>query len=145
MLRIHPIIAKYFCIKQEEQEDISPSLAEQHWEKKIPEPLSWRSDEEDEDSDFGEEQRDCYLKVQHQLYEEMCPLLVVCIHVVVMKAFYFSSHVYFGQLSYCIMCNPETVTAGPAEDGRRPHCGSRFQFTGHLCIKLLASVMTKGV
>ncbi|KAI4807800.1 hypothetical protein KUCAC02_027585, partial [Chaenocephalus aceratus] len=26
-------------------------------------PLSWRSDEEDEDSDFGEEQRDRYLKV----------------------------------------------------------------------------------
>ncbi|XP_066476633.1 glycerol-3-phosphate acyltransferase 1, mitochondrial isoform X3 [Tiliqua scincoides] len=58
--------------EQEEQEDISPSLAEQHWEKKLPEPLSWRSDEEDEDSDFGEEQRDCYLKVsqsqEHQQY-----------------------------------------------------------------------------
>ncbi|XP_034989163.1 glycerol-3-phosphate acyltransferase 1, mitochondrial isoform X1 [Zootoca vivipara] len=58
--------------EQDEQEDISPSLAEQHWEKKLPEPLSWRSDGEDEDSDFGEEQRDCYLKVsqsqEHQQY-----------------------------------------------------------------------------
>ncbi|XP_033005585.1 glycerol-3-phosphate acyltransferase 1, mitochondrial isoform X3 [Lacerta agilis] len=58
--------------EQDEQEDINPSLAEQHWEKKLPEPLSWRSDEEDEDSDFGEEQRDCYLKVsqsqEHQQY-----------------------------------------------------------------------------
>uniref|UniRef100_A0A8C6Q361 Glycerol-3-phosphate acyltransferase 1, mitochondrial n=1 Tax=Nothobranchius furzeri TaxID=105023 RepID=A0A8C6Q361_NOTFU len=33
------------------------------WPKKFSEPLSWRSDEEDEDSDFGEEQRDRYLKV----------------------------------------------------------------------------------
>lgn len=49
--------------KQDEQEDVSPSLTEQQWNKKLPEPLSWRSDEEDEDSDFGEEQRDCYLKV----------------------------------------------------------------------------------
>uniref|UniRef100_A0A0F7ZB02 Glycerol-3-phosphate acyltransferase 1, mitochondrial n=1 Tax=Crotalus adamanteus TaxID=8729 RepID=A0A0F7ZB02_CROAD len=58
--------------EQEEQEDISSSLTEQNWEKNIPEPLSWRSDEEDEDSDFGEEQRDCYLKVsqslEHQQY-----------------------------------------------------------------------------
>ncbi|XP_044294586.1 glycerol-3-phosphate acyltransferase 1, mitochondrial [Varanus komodoensis] len=58
--------------EQDEQEDISPTVAEQHWEKKLPEPLSWRSDEEDEDSDFGEEQRDCYLKVsqseEHQQY-----------------------------------------------------------------------------
>uniref|UniRef100_A0A2I2ZUD2 Glycerol-3-phosphate acyltransferase 1, mitochondrial n=1 Tax=Gorilla gorilla gorilla TaxID=9595 RepID=A0A2I2ZUD2_GORGO len=50
--------------EHDDQEDISPSLAEQQWDKKLPEPLSWRSDEEDdEDSDFGEEQRDCYLKV----------------------------------------------------------------------------------
>lgn len=49
--------------KQDDQEDVSPSLTEQQWNKKLPEPLSWRSDEEDEDSDFGEEQRDCYLKV----------------------------------------------------------------------------------
>ncbi|XP_034989164.1 glycerol-3-phosphate acyltransferase 1, mitochondrial isoform X2 [Zootoca vivipara] len=59
-------------VAEDEQEDISPSLAEQHWEKKLPEPLSWRSDGEDEDSDFGEEQRDCYLKVsqsqEHQQY-----------------------------------------------------------------------------
>lgn len=58
--------------EQDEQEDISSNLAEQHWEKKLPQPLSWRSDEEDEDSDFGEEQRDCYLKVsqsqEHQQY-----------------------------------------------------------------------------
>ncbi|XP_021109108.1 glycerol-3-phosphate acyltransferase 1, mitochondrial isoform X2 [Heterocephalus glaber] len=58
--------------EQDEQEDISPGLAEQHWDKKLPAPLSWRSDEEDEDSDFGEEQRDCYLKVsqskEHQQF-----------------------------------------------------------------------------
>ncbi|KAJ7325203.1 hypothetical protein JRQ81_018223 [Phrynocephalus forsythii] len=58
--------------EQDEQEDISPNIAEQHWEKKLLQPLSWRSDEEDEDSDFGEEQRDCYLKVsqsqEHQQY-----------------------------------------------------------------------------
>ncbi|TSK14760.1 Glycerol-3-phosphate acyltransferase 1, mitochondrial [Bagarius yarrelli] len=44
-----------------DQEELSPS--EEPWPKKFPEPLSWRSDEEDEDSDFGEEQRDRYLKV----------------------------------------------------------------------------------
>ncbi|XP_024841264.1 glycerol-3-phosphate acyltransferase 1, mitochondrial isoform X8 [Bos taurus] len=58
--------------EQDDQEDISPGLAEQQWDKKLPEPLSWRSDEEDEDSDFGEEQRDCYLKVsqskEHQQF-----------------------------------------------------------------------------
>ncbi|XP_044521509.1 glycerol-3-phosphate acyltransferase 1, mitochondrial [Gracilinanus agilis] len=58
--------------EQDDQEDISPGLTEQSWEKKLPEPLSWRSDEEDEDSDFGEEQRDCYLKVsqskEHQQF-----------------------------------------------------------------------------
>ncbi|NXQ48010.1 GPAT1 acyltransferase, partial [Catharus fuscescens] len=48
--------------EQDDQEDVSPSLTEQQWNKKLPEPISWRSDEEDEDSDFGEEQRDCYLK-----------------------------------------------------------------------------------
>uniref|UniRef100_A0A452RPA5 Glycerol-3-phosphate acyltransferase 1, mitochondrial n=1 Tax=Ursus americanus TaxID=9643 RepID=A0A452RPA5_URSAM len=59
-------------VVQDDQEDISPGLAEQQWDKKLPEPLSWRSDEEDEDSDFGEEQRDCYLKVsqskEHQQF-----------------------------------------------------------------------------
>ncbi|XP_064344478.1 glycerol-3-phosphate acyltransferase 1, mitochondrial isoform X4 [Camelus dromedarius] len=40
--------------EQDDQEDTSPGLAEQQWDKKLPEPLSWRSDEEDEDSDFGE-------------------------------------------------------------------------------------------
>nr|XP_060499041.1 glycerol-3-phosphate acyltransferase 1, mitochondrial [Panthera onca] len=58
--------------EQDDQEDTSPGLAEQQWDKKLPEPLSWRSDEEDEDSDFGEEQRDCYLKVsqskEHQQF-----------------------------------------------------------------------------
>lgn len=48
---------------QEDQEELSPSPAEEPWPKKFSEPLSWRSDEEDEDSDFGEEQRDRYLKV----------------------------------------------------------------------------------
>uniref|UniRef100_A0A6Q2X771 Glycerol-3-phosphate acyltransferase 1, mitochondrial n=1 Tax=Esox lucius TaxID=8010 RepID=A0A6Q2X771_ESOLU len=43
------------------EEELSPT--EEPWPKKFPEPLSWRSDEEDEDSDFGEEQRDRYLKV----------------------------------------------------------------------------------
>uniref|UniRef100_A0A3Q3KDV6 Glycerol-3-phosphate acyltransferase 1, mitochondrial n=1 Tax=Monopterus albus TaxID=43700 RepID=A0A3Q3KDV6_MONAL len=47
----------------EDQEELSPSPTEEPWPKKFPEPLSWRSDEEDEDSDFGEEQRDRYLKV----------------------------------------------------------------------------------
>uniref|UniRef100_A0AAR2J729 Glycerol-3-phosphate acyltransferase 1, mitochondrial n=1 Tax=Pygocentrus nattereri TaxID=42514 RepID=A0AAR2J729_PYGNA len=50
-----------WCCVQEDQEELSPS--EEPWPKKFPEPLSWRSDEEDEDSDFGEEQRDRYLKV----------------------------------------------------------------------------------
>nr|AAB39470.2 sn-glycerol 3-phosphate acyltransferase [Rattus norvegicus] len=58
--------------EQDDQEDVSPGLAEQQWNKKLPEPLNWRSDEEDEDSDFGEEQRDCYLKVsqakEHQQF-----------------------------------------------------------------------------
>ncbi|XP_040848052.1 glycerol-3-phosphate acyltransferase 1, mitochondrial isoform X2 [Ochotona curzoniae] len=58
--------------EQDEQEDISAGLGEQQWDKKLPEPLSWRSDEEDEDSDFAEEQRDCYLKVsqskEHQQF-----------------------------------------------------------------------------
>lgn len=50
-------------VRQEDQEELSPSPTEDPWPKKFPEPLSWRSDEEDEDSDFGEEQRDRYLKV----------------------------------------------------------------------------------
>ncbi|ELW62086.1 Glycerol-3-phosphate acyltransferase 1, mitochondrial [Tupaia chinensis] len=58
--------------EQDDQEESSPGVAEQQWDKKLPEPLSWRSDEEDEDSDFGEEQRDCYLKVsqskEHQQF-----------------------------------------------------------------------------
>uniref|UniRef100_A0A8C1WLD7 Glycerol-3-phosphate acyltransferase 1, mitochondrial n=1 Tax=Cyprinus carpio TaxID=7962 RepID=A0A8C1WLD7_CYPCA len=45
----------------EDQEELSPS--EEPWPKKFPEALAWRSDEEDEDSDFGDEQRDRYLKV----------------------------------------------------------------------------------
>uniref|UniRef100_A0A674AIZ1 Glycerol-3-phosphate acyltransferase 1, mitochondrial n=1 Tax=Salmo trutta TaxID=8032 RepID=A0A674AIZ1_SALTR len=47
----------------EDQEELTPSPTEEPWPKKFPEPLSWRSDEEDEDSDFAEEQRDRYLKV----------------------------------------------------------------------------------
>uniref|UniRef100_A0A8C7YK12 Glycerol-3-phosphate acyltransferase 1, mitochondrial n=1 Tax=Oryzias sinensis TaxID=183150 RepID=A0A8C7YK12_9TELE len=50
-------------VAEEDQEELSPSPAEEPWPKKFSEPLSWRSDEEDEDSDFGEEQRDRYLKV----------------------------------------------------------------------------------
>lgn len=57
------LLPAVFPIQQDDQEDVSPGLAEQQWDKKLPEPLTWRSDEEDEDSDFGEEQRDCYLKV----------------------------------------------------------------------------------
>ncbi|KAJ8284607.1 hypothetical protein COCON_G00034570 [Conger conger] len=50
-------------VAEEDQEELSPSPTEEPWPKKFQEPLSWRSDEEDEDSDFGEEQRDRYLKV----------------------------------------------------------------------------------
>ncbi|KAM9424983.1 glycerol-3-phosphate acyltransferase 1, mitochondrial isoform 2-T2 [Pholidichthys leucotaenia] len=50
-------------VADEDQEELSPSPTEEPWPKKFNEPLSWRSDEEDEDSDFGEEQRDRYLKV----------------------------------------------------------------------------------
>ncbi|KAM4623473.1 glycerol-3-phosphate acyltransferase 1, mitochondrial isoform 1-T2 [Polymixia lowei] len=50
-------------VAEDDQEELSPSPTEEPWPKKFPEPLSWRSDEEDEDSDFGEEQRDRYLKV----------------------------------------------------------------------------------
>lgn len=50
-------------MRQEDQEELSPSPTDEPWPKKFAEPLSWRSDEEDEDSDFGEEQRDRYLKV----------------------------------------------------------------------------------
>lgn len=57
-----PVVGRLLA-QQDEQEDISAGLGEQQWDKKLPEPLSWRSDEEDEDSDFAEEQRDCYLKV----------------------------------------------------------------------------------
>uniref|UniRef100_A0A672N394 Glycerol-3-phosphate acyltransferase 1, mitochondrial n=1 Tax=Sinocyclocheilus grahami TaxID=75366 RepID=A0A672N394_SINGR len=48
------------CV-QEDQEELSPS--EEPWPKKFPEALAWRSDEDEEDSDFGDEQRDRYLKV----------------------------------------------------------------------------------
>uniref|UniRef100_A0A672GC41 Glycerol-3-phosphate acyltransferase 1, mitochondrial n=1 Tax=Salarias fasciatus TaxID=181472 RepID=A0A672GC41_SALFA len=50
-------------VAEEDQEELSPSPTDEPWPKKFSEPLSWRSDEEDEDSDFGEEQRDRYLKV----------------------------------------------------------------------------------
>uniref|UniRef100_A0A673MJY6 Glycerol-3-phosphate acyltransferase 1, mitochondrial n=1 Tax=Sinocyclocheilus rhinocerous TaxID=307959 RepID=A0A673MJY6_9TELE len=45
----------------EDQEELSPS--EEPWPKKFPEALAWRSDEDEEDSDFGDEQTDRYLKV----------------------------------------------------------------------------------
>uniref|UniRef100_A0A8C1D9H1 Glycerol-3-phosphate acyltransferase 1, mitochondrial n=1 Tax=Cyprinus carpio carpio TaxID=630221 RepID=A0A8C1D9H1_CYPCA len=48
-------------VAEEDQEELSPS--DEPWPKKFPEALAWRSDEEDEDSDFGDEQRDRYLKV----------------------------------------------------------------------------------
>uniref|UniRef100_A0A8C8JKY7 Glycerol-3-phosphate acyltransferase 1, mitochondrial n=1 Tax=Oncorhynchus tshawytscha TaxID=74940 RepID=A0A8C8JKY7_ONCTS len=50
-------------VAEEDQEELTPSPTEEPWPKKFPEPLSWRSDEEDEDSDFAEEQRDRYLKL----------------------------------------------------------------------------------
>lgn len=57
------LFLQYVFVCQEDQEELSPSPTDEPWPKKFPEPLSWRSDEEDEDSDFGEEQRDRYLKV----------------------------------------------------------------------------------
>uniref|UniRef100_A0A672MZT2 Glycerol-3-phosphate acyltransferase 1, mitochondrial n=1 Tax=Sinocyclocheilus grahami TaxID=75366 RepID=A0A672MZT2_SINGR len=48
-------------VAEEDQEELSPS--EEPWPKKFPEALAWRSDEDEEDSDFGDEQRDRYLKV----------------------------------------------------------------------------------
>ncbi|XP_069835886.1 glycerol-3-phosphate acyltransferase 1, mitochondrial [Dendropsophus ebraccatus] len=50
-------------VAEEDQEDGSPNLTETTWGNKMAEHVRWRSDEEDEDSDFGEEQRDRYLKV----------------------------------------------------------------------------------
>ncbi|XP_017294774.1 glycerol-3-phosphate acyltransferase 1, mitochondrial [Kryptolebias marmoratus] len=50
-------------VAEDDQEELNSSPSEEPWPKKFSEPLSWRSDEEDEDSDFGEEQRDRYLKV----------------------------------------------------------------------------------
>nr|XP_033795969.1 glycerol-3-phosphate acyltransferase 1, mitochondrial [Geotrypetes seraphini]XP_033795970.1 glycerol-3-phosphate acyltransferase 1, mitochondrial [Geotrypetes seraphini]XP_033795971.1 glycerol-3-phosphate acyltransferase 1, mitochondrial [Geotrypetes seraphini]XP_033795972.1 glycerol-3-phosphate acyltransferase 1, mitochondrial [Geotrypetes seraphini] len=50
-------------VAEDDQEDVSPGLTGQTWDNKLPDHLSWRSDEEDEDSDFGEEQRDRYLKI----------------------------------------------------------------------------------
>ncbi|KAM9324586.1 glycerol-3-phosphate acyltransferase 1, mitochondrial [Gastrophryne carolinensis] len=50
-------------VAEEDQEDGSPQLTDPTWGNKMPDRVQWRSDEEDEDSDFGEEQRDRYLKV----------------------------------------------------------------------------------
>ncbi|XP_048843126.1 glycerol-3-phosphate acyltransferase 1, mitochondrial [Brienomyrus brachyistius] len=50
-------------VAEDDQEELSPGATEEPWNQRYPEPLSWRSDEEDEDSDFGEEQRDRYLKL----------------------------------------------------------------------------------
>ncbi|XP_053306028.1 glycerol-3-phosphate acyltransferase 1, mitochondrial [Spea bombifrons] len=59
-------------VAEEDQEDASPNPEEQPWENKLPDRLPWRNEEEDEDSDFGEEQRDRYLKVsalpEHQQF-----------------------------------------------------------------------------
>ncbi|CAH2322547.1 glycerol-3-phosphate acyltransferase 1, mitochondrial [Pelobates cultripes] len=59
-------------VAEEDQEDGSPNSAENAWENKLPNHLPWRNEDEDEDSDFGEEQRDRYLKVsslpEHQQY-----------------------------------------------------------------------------
>ena len=63
MAQVVKIVEVSVSVCQEDQEELSPSPTEEPWPKKFPEPLSWRSDEEDEDSDFGEEQRDRYLKV----------------------------------------------------------------------------------
>ncbi|XP_076152342.1 glycerol-3-phosphate acyltransferase 1, mitochondrial [Alosa pseudoharengus] len=50
-------------VAEEDQEELSPSPTEEVWPKPFPPSLSWRNEEEDEDSDFGEEQRDRYLKL----------------------------------------------------------------------------------
>ncbi|KAM4031423.1 glycerol-3-phosphate acyltransferase 1, mitochondrial isoform 2-T3 [Anomaloglossus baeobatrachus] len=50
-------------VAEEDQEDGSPNLTEPTWDSKMADHMRWRGDEEDEDSDFGEEQRDRYLKV----------------------------------------------------------------------------------
>lgn len=63
MAQIVKFVEVCVSVCQEDQEELSPSPTEEPWPKKFPEPLSWRSDEEDEDSDFGEEQRDRYVKV----------------------------------------------------------------------------------
>ncbi|KAG2463248.1 GPAT1 acyltransferase, partial [Polypterus senegalus] len=62
-------------VAEEDQEDFSPSPTEEAWSKKYPEPMSWRSDEEDEDSDFGEEQRDRYIKVFKEKKENRVTVL----------------------------------------------------------------------
>ncbi|XP_069756162.1 glycerol-3-phosphate acyltransferase 1, mitochondrial isoform X2 [Narcine bancroftii] len=57
------------------EEDLSPSPTEETWANKYPDGLSWQSNEED-DSDYGEEQRDRYLKVsQSQDHKEFITFL----------------------------------------------------------------------
>ncbi|XP_043911771.1 glycerol-3-phosphate acyltransferase 1, mitochondrial [Protopterus annectens] len=59
------------------EDDQEPSLSpsEQSWEKKFPDPVTWRSDEEG-DSDYDEEQRDRYLKIsQLQEHKEFITFL----------------------------------------------------------------------
>ncbi|XP_043568792.1 glycerol-3-phosphate acyltransferase 1, mitochondrial isoform X3 [Chiloscyllium plagiosum] len=62
----HDTVRKFiqYGILMVAEEDLSPSLTEETWANKYPDGLSWRSDEED-DSDYGEERRDRYLKVSH--------------------------------------------------------------------------------
>ncbi|XP_078421310.1 glycerol-3-phosphate acyltransferase 1, mitochondrial isoform X2 [Cetorhinus maximus] len=73
----HDAVGKFiqYGILMVAEEDLSPSPTEETWANKYPDGLSWRSDEED-DSDYGEEQRDRYLKVsQSQDHQEFITFL----------------------------------------------------------------------
>uniref|UniRef100_UPI00398F871B glycerol-3-phosphate acyltransferase 1, mitochondrial isoform X2 n=1 Tax=Pristiophorus japonicus TaxID=55135 RepID=UPI00398F871B len=73
----HDAVGKFiqYGILMVAEEDLSPSPTEETWVNKYPDGLSWRSDEED-DSDYGEEQRDRYLKVsQSQDHQEFLAFL----------------------------------------------------------------------
>uniref|UniRef100_A0A4W3JPE9 Glycerol-3-phosphate acyltransferase 1, mitochondrial n=1 Tax=Callorhinchus milii TaxID=7868 RepID=A0A4W3JPE9_CALMI len=74
---LHDAVGKFiqYGILMVAEEDLSPSPTEETWASKYPDGLSWRSDEED-DSDYGEEQRDRYLKVsQSQEHKEFIVFL----------------------------------------------------------------------
>ncbi|GCC34030.1 hypothetical protein chiPu_0012503 [Chiloscyllium punctatum] len=73
----HDTVRKFiqYGILMVAEEDLSPSPTEETWANKYPDGLSWRSDEED-DSDYGEERRDRYLKVsQSQDHQEFITFL----------------------------------------------------------------------